>query len=134
MSLNIHVELKEGYLYLLVEGTYDYPSLVNLSDISLKACAEHHVSKVLVDFRKMVGLPTDSERYAFAEQAAMKHDAMVAVGKIKRCRFAYLALSIQEDRKKLVETVSVNRGMLTIVTTDMKVALDWLVVEPEHTN
>jgi hypothetical protein len=131
MPLNFKTEFKEDYFFVLVEGEYDYPSLLSLPDVILKGCEKHQVHKALVDFRPMIGLPNDAERFHFAEQTSMKHDGMMSVGKIKRCRFAYVATMAQLDRRKFVETVSVNRGMLTIVTSDMDAALTWLVVKQD---
>lgn len=132
MSLRIKTELQNDHIVVLVEDEYDFPSLLSLPDIALKACEEHQVHKVLVDFRPMIGLPNDIERFQFAEHAATKHDEMVNAGKIKRCRFAYLAKTSQIDRKKFVETVSVNRGMLAIVIADMESALEWLVIKQDQ--
>ena len=70
------------------------------------------------------------ERFNIAQSFTLKYFEEIKAGRVSHIRFAYLGNYPMIDPNKFGETVAVNRGLTLKATTDLKEALDWLLVEP----
>ena len=131
MALTTKTELRKEYLYVLIEGGFEYLSALQTTDIILETCAKHEVTKVLIDFRRVIGQITDIERFHYAEVSTDKYHKQLEAGLVKKCRFVWVGKPPQLDPKKFGESVALNRGLIVRVTPDMEHAFVFLGVQPD---
>lgn len=129
MPLTFKTEMRKEYLYVLIDGAFDFSSLIQSLDVILDAVEQRQATKVLVDVRKISGAPNDQERIHYGTIGAEKYLERLNAKKIKPCRFAYLGNYPQIDRARLGEATAVNRGMNIKTSNDIAAAFDWLVVK-----
>ena len=129
MGLSVKSEPKDGYLLIIVSGEYGSPPIPEVIDRVLDHCKEHKPSKVLVDIRPMTGNIPAMDRFYFGEVFSGRFYEEKKRGNISHIRFAFIGHYPIVDPNKFGETVAVNRGMTLKVTTDLKEALDWILVE-----
>jgi hypothetical protein len=131
MALTTKTELRKEYLYVLVEGEFEYLSSIQSTDAILEACARHQTTKALIDFRGVTGKIIDIERFHYAEVSTDKYNKLLAAGVVKPCRFVWIGKPPQLDPKKLGESVALNRGLILRVTPDLEHAFVFLGVKPD---
>jgi len=129
MGFSVETESKEGYFQVSFSGDYNLLGALEGLDHLLKICGEMKAMKVLVDVRSLTGAIPSMDRFQFGEAFAVKFFEKKRAGQISHVRFAFLGRHPIIDPNKFGETVAVNWGMTLKVTTDLKEALDWLLVE-----
>lgn len=92
----------------------------------LDALVQHQAKKVLVDGRAITGEPATMERFYYGKFVA---DALLdsinrGVGEVPQ--FAYVLVEPVRDRRRLGETVALNRGMFLKVFDNLGAAEQWL--------
>ena len=132
MVFTVRNEPKEGFLHIFLEGEYDLPEIPRILQGIIDGCVDHKATKVLIDLRSLAGNMTSMERFNIAQAFALKYFDELKAGRISPIRFAYLGNYPMIDPNKFGETVAVNRGLTLKATTELKEALDWLLVDPTH--
>ncbi|HTA77256.1 MAG TPA: hypothetical protein VK791_08875 [bacterium] len=131
MALTIKTNLRNEYLYALIEGEFEYLSSIETTDAILEACARHQATKVLVDYRTVAGAMNDNERIHYAQISVEKYQKLFAKGVVKKCRFVWLGKQPLVDPKRLGESVALNMGLTIRVTQSLDDAFIWLGVQPD---
>ncbi len=116
MSLQVDVELRDGYVAVHVSGQY---SLGSMEQMYLRAADEGRnfgCKRVLIDIRDMMPPVPNWDRYQLGR--------VVAAAWPRDMRFALIAP--QRNINKFFETVAVNRGVQLRVVDSEREALQWL--------
>lgn len=128
MAFTVRSELNEGYLHVFLEGDYESNlSMKAIQDV-MNACVKHQSDKVLVDVRNLGGNMTAMDRFNIAQDFTAKYFKEKKAGRISHVRFAYLGNYPLIDPNRFGETVAVNRGLTMKASTELKGALDWLLM------
>jgi hypothetical protein len=131
MALTIKTELRNEYLYALIEGDFEYLSSINTTKALLEACGRHQTTKVLIDYRSAVGTMNDNERIHYAQISVQKYQKLLEEGVVKKCRFVWVGKQPLLDPKRLGESVALNMGLTVRVTPNIDDAFVWLGVQPD---
>ena len=65
MSLNIKIIQHDFFLEVVVTGTYDMQDAINRFPSVLSICRLTGLSKVLIDFRNLSGIPEATEKIIY---------------------------------------------------------------------
>jgi hypothetical protein len=98
----------------------------------LEAIALHKLEKVMVDGRKLTGIPKTMERFYLGVFAAQTVADYAKRGISPATRFAYVLIEPVLHPKRFGETVAVNRGMVNKVFDNPEDALQWLRIAPAN--
>jgi hypothetical protein len=124
MPQAIQIEQKEGYLHVVVSGSFDGTKANQFIRQILNAAKQHSLSKALVDIRKLEGAIPTAARFELGELWAAEASTIQA---------AILELPEQVIGRQFFEDVVVNRGgRIKIFTTTCGEALEWLGIEPAN--
>jgi hypothetical protein len=131
MSLNFQLEPRAGYLHATATGEYTAVDEAQAQAVQiLQACAEHGLTRALVDLRAVTGQMSPIHRHEFAEFVWRQRSDMLAAGKLRDLRIVYVDNDEIGSSERFSVTASRNRGLDSITTSDMDEALKWLGVGP----
>lgn len=68
--MDMHFEMRRGYLYVQITGTFDLDEVMLLYFEALEEADRQAATKVLIDCLELKGLPTVADRYRFGVFAA----------------------------------------------------------------
>jgi hypothetical protein len=122
----IEIEPRPTYLYVRLAGPFELAAAQADGRQFLEAGAAHGLSRFLVNGLELTGRPSVADRYAYSEYMAKEVSALVAAGRLKRPRLAYVLKPPVADNLLFGLTVAVNRGIDATVTADLDKALRWL--------
>ena len=92
----------------------------------LDALVQHQAKKVLIDGRAITGEPKTMERFYYGEFVAGAVLDSINHGAVEVPQFAYVLVEPIRDRRRLGETVALNRGMFVKVFDNLGAAEHWL--------
>ena len=129
MSIDISIEIKAEYLYVLVTGVHDVDVAIDLLDEVLKTSVRYKLHRILIDFRQLQNeFPLKTETYIYAASVAQliqKHIA--AIG--QPLRIAYLGPETSSEGESYGEEVAARYGFHGGKrVSNMDEALEWLGV------
>jgi len=81
MSIDISIEIKADYLYVLVTGIYDLDQAIDLLEEVLEASIQHKQPRILIDYRQLQRIfPLLTETYIFSASVArlVQHHTAIA--------------------------------------------------------
>ena len=119
--MDVKTEARSHYLYVHFSGEYKgvIPEKGQILSIE-EACQQHHVARMVMDIRELVGEFETMTRYwlgtSFADAFAGRPVRTAVVGNTK-----------QVDTRPFFETVATNRGANVKVFTDFDAAVEWLM-------
>jgi len=123
-KMKMNMEFKPKYLHVVIEGLFNLQRAEAIFDTIITACSERGQSKVLIDVRKLKGEIPILDRYDFG-----KHMARVAA---QVAGIAFVASEEQVLPDRFLENVASNVGVITLVTTDIDEATQWLGVSDQN--
>ena len=120
MVYDITIDIKDGYLQVVVKGVASLPSNIDLQKRVVKACGEHRITKVLVDIRELTEPTSITEIYQFGKEA--EHNLRnISI------KAAVLHDENRKEHESFLETMMKNRGVNLRAFLTEKEALDWLM-------
>ena len=134
MSMAVSIEARSDYLNVLVTGSFEVQPALDLLAEVLDASVHHKLSRILVDYRELQGIPSAMiETYIYsASGATLVQQYVGVVGESPR--MAYLGPRT-ERMDGYGERVSAEYGFHDVkVTTDADEALGWLGVSGTGAN
>ncbi len=129
MAFTLKMDPKTNYLHAMMEGEYEFAAAIHCIDLILDACEENKIFRVLLDIREVKGHIQPIDRFHFAESFSVKYFERVKKRSISHCRFSMVGKEPVLDPHRFGETVAINRGLTVNASTDLREALDWLMVE-----
>jgi len=92
MAIEVKVNQYGNFMEVIVTGTYDMQDAINRFPEVLSACRLSGISKVIIDFRRMEGVPAATEKalYGFGVQDHYRKHLLIGGQKV---RVAYLGKS-----------------------------------------
>jgi hypothetical protein len=126
MALTYRIEIKPEFLLMTYEGHFESSDTDPVTSQIQQAYVDHKATRVLVDVRKVSGIPTFFDRFDMGEFAARKYFLVRFTDSLEHCRFAVLGHEPFIDPGKFAQIVAVNRGLDAKVFTEMEDAVLWL--------
>ena len=130
MTTHMQFEARANYLYVLVTGSFELSSAQACSREFLRAGADQGHHHFLVDTRSLRGTLTASERFAYSDFVANEVNRLVAAGRLRPPRLAYVGVAPITDPMRYGLTVIHNRGIDANVLEDYDEAVRWLAEAP----
>ena len=128
VGIGARMEVLNGYLLVTLEGEFQAESVLNIGGRISKLCHQSNIGKVLIDVRKVTGRVQLISKMDLAEAMIEKHRQHVTRGAIP-VRVAHVVAEGMAEPGDFGETIAVNRGGTTFVTTSLEEALRWLEIE-----
>jgi hypothetical protein len=125
------LEPRHTYLLVSVHGPVDLREGRAVLTAALRACAEHGLSKVLIDARSVEGGLSVLDRYDYADFMSRQLGPGIGAGGLLGVRIAAVGREPLISPGRLGETVAANRGVDLKITDSMDEALEWLEVEAD---
>ena len=122
MTIDFKIDIKTNFVQLSCQGVFSNAALFDVYERGLDIAASNGLQAILVDIRKLEGLPpTTMERYKHGEKVAkiqFNHDSQSCIALVGKEPII--------DPQRFGETVALNRGAVGRVFTDIYDAVIWL--------
>jgi hypothetical protein len=126
MSFTFEVKVMPCYVLAICEGSYELARALVMFKPVFKTAAEHKLSKILVDCRKITGNLSTFQRYELYEQVVKIY--FQERGTLLP-RLALLENEPLFDPDRFGPLVAMNRGMPVQVSVDLQESMKWLGIE-----
>lgn len=126
MALSWKVEVFSDHLVIACEGEFDLHDAKEVGASAYALAAQHQKGKVLIDWRRMTGSPTDTDRFEMGRHVA---EAYAKQNPMRYVRVAVVGNDQILSPIRLGEMAARNRGAQGMVTTDLREALAYLEIE-----
>jgi len=126
MELTFTFDASNHLLHATLAGRFSLSDAQTTFVGILGALVQHQAKKVLVDGRAITGEPETMERFYYGKFVADALLDSINHGLVDAPQFAYVLLEPVLDRRRLGETVAVNRGMFVKVFDNLGAAEHWL--------
>jgi len=122
--MDLRYEARPDHLLVHAAGDFDHQAArLGMSNV-IKACAEHGLSRILVDGRGITTLVSIADRFDLASQLTAESKGSV--------RMAVVVAAANMFTKTIEDTAN-NRGTQLRTTDSMKEALEFLQLEAQAT-
>jgi len=132
MTLHIDIRTDTAFLNVLATGKFSLKEAQRTFLEVLEAVGSHHLKKVIIDGREVIGKPETIERFYYGKFVANSIKAYKTRGVSGATAFAYVINEPLLDRQRFGETVAVNRGAHVRAFDNMEAAFKWLEIAPPH--
>jgi len=126
MEVSLRVDAERHLLTVSYSGDFSLAEAQSTFLNLLDTLVEHHLTRVLVDGRQLVGHPEMLERFYYGAFAAEAVNRTVSCTKCAVPTFAYVLEEPLLDPNRFGETVAVNRGMRIKAFDQLQKAQWWL--------
>jgi hypothetical protein len=130
MPMISRLQPEANYLFVEVSGPFELGEALTLTEGFLEACAQHQLSKVVVDTRLVTGTLTLTERFRYADVLAGRVIELVGLGRLKPPQLAYVGSPPILDPEEFGVLVALNRGVSIKTAPTVADALAWLGLAP----
>ena len=129
MSSEQKTILHKEYLEVIATGEFNLEDAIDYMPSVMHACRRNHLSKVIIDYRKLYGEIPVIEKIVFAQETIETYKYHLASrGKELKFAFAGNAAQVMSSYKPGLEMAQ-KKGIQAIVTDDIHEALEWLGVK-----
>jgi hypothetical protein len=125
MSININISVESSHMVVTADGVYEQSVVLEKFRQAFDAGKREKVSKLLIDFRLVIGDASVMERFEVGLLLAKLINGQTAT---PLTRIAILGNKSFVDPQRFVEIVAINRGAQVKVTTDVFEAVEWLEI------
>ena len=122
------LEVRRHHLRATVSGPYNLREAQDLYDQIVKAAVAAGQTRILIDASRVVGSPTQDERYMLGLFIAAEQRILAAKTPPIDVQVAVVGRRPLIDPDRFAETVAVNRGAKVKVSEELDEALAWLGV------
>jgi hypothetical protein len=120
MVYDISIDVKDGFLQVVVKGKASLPDNIDLQKKVGQACQEHKVTRVLVDIRELKKPTSISEIYQFGKESEQNlRDVSI--------KAAVLHDMDRKEHESFLETTMKNRGVNLRSFLNEEEAIKWLL-------
>ncbi len=123
MSIRIHISVESNHILVIAQGAYEQSDALDCYRKAFDAARKEKISKILIDGRKITGMPTMGDRFESGVLLSELTRGKVGTPVIK---VAIVGSEPTVDPGLFGENVAHNRGVLGKVTTNLNEALEWL--------
>jgi hypothetical protein len=120
MAYDIFIDVKDGYLQVVVRGVSSLPDNIDLQKRVAQACKENKCTRVMVDIRELKNPTSITEIYQFGKNAE-QNLRNVSI------KAAVLHDEDRTEHESFLETTMKNRGVNLRSFLSEKDALKWLL-------
>lgn len=129
MPLNVEIIEHHECLEAVVTGHYDTQQAIDAFPHVLSICRLKGLSKILIDFRKISGVPAATEKIIYAYGILDHYDKHTTTGG-QELMVAYVGRPPQISTYQPGLEIAKERNMPFEVFTDMTACYQWLGIEP----
>jgi hypothetical protein len=126
MSIRFELKVQSDHVLVICEGDYEIAGALKAFEAGVEASTVHKVPRILADCRKMIGNPTDYQRYELGERFAISYSRKRGPYYPRIALVGYVPLI---DPYRFGEFVAINRGVPVKVSVEMQEALEWLGID-----
>ena len=127
-KLKTEIKRLEDHLLVRVTGAYDLDEALDGFALVLAACQITGVTRVIVDFRRLDGIPSATEKVIYAQGAAQHYEDYLKTGG-QALKIAYLGAAMALDSYEPGLDIALQRNLSTRLFTSEKDACHWLKLE-----
>ena len=129
MALDVKIIQHTDYLHVVVTGDYDMRDAIDKFPLVLSTCRLTGITKVLVDFRDINGVPAATEKILYTYGIVEHYNQYISHGG-REIKFAFVGQSPQVSTFEPGKQIARNGNIPLYIGTDIDEALEWLNVQP----
>ncbi len=129
MALDVKIIQHDAFLEVVVTGTYDMQDAINRFPHVLSTCRLTGLSKALIDFRDLAGIPAATEKIIYAFGIQDHYDEHISTGG-QDLMVAYVGSAPHVSTWEPGLQIAQDSNMPFDLFTNIKKAYEWLSVHP----